>query len=88
MSVSSHAPLRPENSRSETGRPETVRQETPALRELPQLTEVERHILQSLQQLRFGTLEIVVHDGRVVQVEKSEKLRFDTKGRPISESLS
>ena len=79
MSVSSHAASRPDS-----GRPET-----PANRELPhQLSDVERHILQSLQHLRFGTLEIVVHDGRVVQVEKSEKLRFDTKGRPISESLS
>ena len=84
MSVSSHAPLRPEPARHEP-----ARTDTPAHRDLPQqLSEVERHILQSLQQLRFGTLEIVVHDGRVVQVEKSEKLRFDTKGRPIAESLS
>ncbi len=52
------------------------------------LTEVERHILQSLQQIRFGSLEIVIHDSRVVQIEKSEKLRFDTKGKPLSESLS
>ncbi len=74
MSVSSHASLRPET--------------TSTSRDHSQLTEVERHILQSLQHLRFGTLEIVVHDGRVVQVEKSEKLRFDTKGRAISESLS
>jgi len=73
MSVSSHATLRPE---------------TTPHRDPGQLTEVERHILQSLQHLRFGTLEIVVHDGRVVQVEKSEKLRFDAKGRAISESLS
>jgi hypothetical protein len=79
MSVSSHAASRPDS-----GRPETT-----AHRDLPQqLTEVERHILQSLQHLRFGTLEIVVHDGRVVQVEKSEKLRFDAKGRAIAESLS
>ena len=79
MSVSSHAPSRPES-----GRPEAA-----SHRDQPQhLSEVERHILQSLQHLRFGTLEIVVHDGRVVQVEKSEKLRFDAKGRPISESLS
>lgn len=74
MSVSSHAPLRSESTANRD----------PS----HQLTEVERHILQSLQHLRFGTLEIVVHDGRVVQVEKSEKLRFDTKGRAISESLS
>ncbi len=72
MSVSSHAPLRPEIQHNG----------------VQQLTEVERHILQSLQHLRFGTLEIVVHDGRVVQVEKSEKLRFDAKGRAIAESLS
>lgn len=52
------------------------------------LTEVERHILQSLQQIRFGTLEIVIHDSRVVQIERSEKVRFDTKGKPLSESLS
>lgn len=52
------------------------------------LTEVERHILQSLQQIRFGTLEVVIHDSRVVQIEKSEKVRFDVKGKPLSESLS
>jgi hypothetical protein len=27
--------------------------------------------------LRFGTVLITVHDGRVVQVEKNEKLRLD-----------
>ncbi len=52
------------------------------------LTEVERHILHSLQQIRFGTLEIVIHDSRVVQIERSEKVRFDTRGKPLSESLS
>ncbi|HVZ28984.1 MAG TPA: YezD family protein [Asticcacaulis sp.] len=52
------------------------------------LTEVERHILQSLQQIRFGTLEVVIHDSRVVQIEKSEKVRFDIKGKPLQESLS
>jgi len=52
------------------------------------LTEVERHILQSLQQIKFGTLEVIIHDSRVVQIERSEKVRFDTKGKPLSESLS
>jgi hypothetical protein len=27
--------------------------------------------------LKFGTVQITVHDGRVVQVERVEKLRFD-----------
>ncbi len=52
------------------------------------LSDVERHILQTLQQIRFGTLEVVIHDSRVVQIERSEKVRFDTKGKPLSESLS
>lgn len=52
------------------------------------LSDVERHILQSLQQIRFGTLEVVIHDSRVVQIERSEKVRFDTKGKPLQESLS
>ncbi|MGZ3304514.1 MAG: YezD family protein [Asticcacaulis sp.] len=77
MSVSPHAPARAELHH------DTVTTDTHH-----QLTEVERHILTALRQIRFGTLEIVVHDSRVVQIEKSEKLRFDTKGRAISDSLS
>lgn len=30
--------------------------------------------------LRFGTVLITVHDGRVVQVEKNEKVRLDSPG--------
>lgn len=78
MTVSTHAPVRAEFTAQTTAQKTSDHQ----------LTDVERHILQSLQSLRFGSLEIVVHDGRVVQVEKSEKLRFDTKGQAISESLS
>ncbi|HTM81999.1 MAG TPA: YezD family protein [Asticcacaulis sp.] len=52
------------------------------------LTEIERQILASLQQIRFGSLEIVIHDSRVVQIERSEKLRFDAKGKALNESLS
>ena len=52
------------------------------------LTEIERKILASLQQIRFGSLEIVIHDSRVVQIERSEKLRFDAKGKALNESLS
>jgi hypothetical protein len=41
------------------------------------LTQVERQILNAIQDLRFGSVEIVVHDSRVVQVETREKVRFD-----------
>lgn len=30
-----------------------------------------------VKDLRFGTVEIIVHEGRVVQVERKEKFRFD-----------
>jgi hypothetical protein len=36
-----------------------------------------RQILQSVRDLRFGSLEIIVHEGRIVQIERREKLRVD-----------
>ncbi len=33
-------------------------------------------ISQAIGTLRYGSLEIVVHDGRVTQIEKREKVRF------------
>lgn len=43
------------------------------------LSEVEAQILQALTEIRFGSVEVVIHDSRIVQIEKSEKFRFDTK---------
>ncbi len=34
-------------------------------------------IAHALRGLRYGSLEIVVHDGRVVQFERRERVRFD-----------
>ena len=73
MSVPSSASLRPESNVPYAA---------------SNLTEIERQILNSLQQIRFGSLEIVIHDSRVVQIERSEKLRFDAKGKALNESLS
>ena len=39
--------------------------------------EVEDAILRSLQGIRYGSVEIIVHDSRIVQIERKEKLRFD-----------
>ncbi|MFL5404180.1 MAG: YezD family protein [Gemmatimonadales bacterium] len=33
----------------------------------------------ALSTIRFGTIELVIHDGRVVQLEKREKVRFQTE---------
>ena len=34
-------------------------------------------VKQSVGALQFGVVQIVVHNGKVVQIEKTEKLRFD-----------
>jgi hypothetical protein len=45
---------------------------------------VERAILLALEGIRFGSVEIIVHDSRVVQIERKEKTRFDgTVSRPV-----
>jgi len=36
-------------------------------------------IAQIVQGIRFGSVEIVIHDGKVVQIERKEKIRFDAK---------
>ncbi|MBX3733055.1 MAG: YezD family protein [Verrucomicrobiae bacterium] len=32
-----------------------------------------------VESLRFGQVQIVVHDGRVVQIEKVEKIRIESR---------
>jgi hypothetical protein len=45
-------------------------------------------VREQVNSLRFGVVEIVVHDSRVVQIEKTERVRLDKKeaetrpGRP------
>ncbi|HMU55715.1 MAG TPA: YezD family protein [Nitrospira sp.] len=39
---------------------------------------VEQAILHALKGIRFGSVEIVVHDSKVVQIERKEKTRFDS----------
>lgn len=34
-------------------------------------------ILDAVRSIRFGSVEIVVHDGRVVGIERREKVRID-----------
>lgn len=42
--------------------------------------EVERQILQAVKSVRYGSVEIIVHDSKVVQIERKEKVRFDRGG--------
>jgi hypothetical protein len=38
-------------------------------------------VAKQVESLRFGVVQIVVHENRVVQIEKTEKVRLD-KQRP------
>lgn len=42
--------------------------------------EVERVVRDALSKIRFGTVTLVVQDGKVIQVDKSEKLRINRVG--------
>jgi len=39
--------------------------------------EIAHQISQMLEGIRFGSIEIVVHDSKVVQIERKEKLRLE-----------
>jgi hypothetical protein len=44
--------------------------------DLPLPLQVLRELAEALRTIRFGSVELVIHDGRVVQLERREKLRF------------
>ena len=37
---------------------------------------IQKEILRAVREVRFGSVEIVIHDAKVVQVERREKIRF------------
>ena len=50
-----------------------------AAEEHPEWLEVVRRQVASL---RFGVVQIVVHDSQVTQIEKTERVRLDKPARP------
>lgn len=49
---------------------------------LVNLDELLTEIKQQLAQIQFGSLEIQIHNGRVVQLERREKKRWDKASSP------
>ncbi len=41
-------------------------------------------IAEALRELKFGVVTITIHHGRIVQIERSEKLRLDRPGKASS----
>jgi hypothetical protein len=44
-----------------------------------QFSGLEQRILAALDGLQFGAVEITVHEGKVVQIERREKFRFPSQ---------
>lgn len=42
----------------------------------PRITEIANQVAELLQDLKFGSIEIIVHESKVVQIERKEKLRY------------
>lgn len=42
--------------------------------------EIEQQIFHAIQHIKYGSVEIVIHDGKVVQIECREKIRIDYPG--------
>lgn len=47
---------------------------------LPLAPQILRELRKALRTIRFGAVELVIHDGRVVQLEWREKVRFEPDG--------
>lgn len=50
-------------------------------RENEELSRIEHELRLALSEIRYGSIEIVIQDSRVVQIERREKVRFDREGR-------
>ena len=42
----------------------------------PVASEIVREIIRAIQSVRFGHVQIIIQDSRVVQIDKTEKLRL------------
>jgi hypothetical protein len=45
-----------------------------------QSSDVEQEILRAVRDVHYGSVEIIIHDSKVVQIERKEKIRLTEKG--------
>jgi len=41
----------------------------------------ERQVLEAVRGIRYGSVEVVIHDARIVQIERREKVRLEVTSR-------
>jgi hypothetical protein len=39
--------------------------------------DLEQQILHAIKDVRYGSVEIIIHDSKVVQIERKEKIRLE-----------
>ena len=59
-----------------------LRQPSTEVPEMPGLARHEVEVLRAIRDTAFGTVEITVHQSRIVQITRSEKVRFDQAEKP------
>lgn len=52
----------------------------------PLEAEIEQEIVRAIRKIRYGAIEIVIHDSRIVQMEVREKFRLEEINRDRKES--
>jgi len=52
---------------------------TPQISNEAATNKIVQEILHAIQDIRFGSIEITVHEGRVTQIERREKVRFGSE---------
>jgi hypothetical protein len=45
------------------------------------LSEADAEVIRAIRNLRYGSVEITIHDSRIVQIERKEKRRFERSQR-------
>jgi len=44
--------------------------------------EIVREIVRAVQNVRYGSVEVIIQNSKVVQIERKEKFRFDKPAKP------
>ncbi len=40
---------------------------------------IHQKVLEALNGIHYGSVEVIIHDSRIVQIERKEKVRFDVQ---------
>lgn len=55
-----------------------VSAQRPLIQSQQQNQDIAHKILLAIKDLRFGSVEVIIHESRIVQIERKEKIRIDT----------